>query len=768
MKTPDRWIELVVKPYPSGSATVYRWAERAMAFPYFIEGRVLKNGWSDVEHALSDWKGNPEAAVLQVELNDTDGEVRALIASIGTSAYARIEATAYLLSEAGRKANLRPRIIQRGFVSFTPQPRSRRKASLSIVDVTGSHFYNLSPESMLQRVVWTREFLTLAGLTNTPKSTLAKPLNIVINEHSDAGSEDAAGNNVEKGMIPPDDLGDMVISSSNVVVTDVEHVEIIPPPVLSVEYVGTASGPYTYYWAVSLITATGESATSNVVSLSGMPAQFDASNYARLTWAAPAGWEAVYASVEVAYKVFGRDSNPVTTRLDLMNNGATWVNPEHEYHDDQDHDVEKPDNPLSVGTAKVTTTTPGDPTTVTQSTAYGVFAVSAGYAPINKVFGSNLAPGAVPGRTDVTDQVIRPTDGAWPFPQKWLELAHPDGGTVRVTAFLVQGPLLNQARAGSVTFAVDTCGMLDTGDDTGVPITEASVGYAFVLNFIMKNNGQGYRTGAHWPLEQFSNGETIVNTDKLNAFRDKGIKFLGGTGFKFHFAATKPMTLSQFQQHFSNSFTCYTGALDNGQEALFVIDPDTDLAGAARFVRNRELGPWLEDAQVADDEVENRGWFAYDYDPDADAYRGDPELVFDLPSQAMYGVRDVVAQTDGATVTPLEMRCTRDQATARDAMARRIFLNKVAPVYQPMTTPLMGMETNVGDVILVTHVDGIGEDGYVDHPFFVVRKKITGVRPNLRVILTARDVNRFVAASDSLTDSASADAGATLPFILGA
>lgn len=765
MKTPDRWLELVLQPYPSGTATTVRWAETAMGFPTMVEGRVLSGAWSDIEHALSDWKGSPEASVANIDVNDADGAVRAIIAALGVTTYARVEATIKWLSEAGRKAGLLPRIVHRGFLAATPQPKGRRKATVSVVDVTGSHFYNLNPEALLQKIVWSREFLAFAGLTNTPKNTLSQPLNIVLGEHSDAGATDRAGNTAEKGMIPPDDIGDMVISSSNVVVTDSESIEIIPAPVLTAEVIGTP-GSKTYSYQVSMLTATGETAGSNIVTITNAPDTLDASNYVRLTWAAPDGWADVYTANAIAFRVFGRTTNPPTKYLDLMNNGGTFVSPEYEYHDDQDHDIEKDPGPLSVGTAVITLIAPGDPTTVTTSTAYGVMVYSAGYAPLQKVFGSNLSQGAVPGRTDITDQVITPDSAAWPFANRWIELAHPDGGTVRVSAFLVNGPLLNQARSGSVTFAVTTCGMLDTGDDTGAPITEASVGYAFVLNeFMLKNNGQGYRTGAHWPLEQFSNGETVLNTAVLNAFRDKGIKFLGGTGFRFHFAATQPVTLSQFQQAFNNTFTCFTGSLDNGQEGVWVIDPDTDTTGSATFRRHIELPVWLPDTQVVDEEVENRLWFVYDYDPDADAYRGDPELVQDVPSQQLYGIRDVVPQT-GATIAPLEMRCTRDQATARDAAGRRIFLNKVAPVYQALPTTLLGLETALGDVIRVTHVDGLDTNGYVDHPFFVVRKRLLSSRPNLGVLLTARDISRMVSRSDMLTDSAT-DAGATLPFVMG-
>ena len=128
-------------------------------------------------------------------------------------------------------------------------------------------------------------------------------------------------------------------------------------------------------------------------------------------------------------------------------------------------------------------------------------------------------------------------------------------------------------------------------------------------------------------------------------------------------------------------------------------------------------------------------------------------------------MRDAVPSRPG-DVNPgfLELRCTRDRATTRDAMARRLFHNKVAPVYQPFTTTLLGLEQGPGTLLRLTHEDGLGVAGYVARPFFVVRKRIGLNGPNHTVTFTARDVYRVYAlGSGVMTDESAA---AQMPFVL--
>ena len=908
-KQPNFWLELVTREYPGGSPATdetLRVSTTPLAFPTFVQGRVKAGGWSAIERALSDWRGNPEASTVTAECEDSDGAIRNITEQIGVTAYAKAETCVKFLSEAGRKAGLTPRIIHRGYLTRAPKPLPKRKARIETVDAAASHWFNLDPQAPLQKVFINREHLEFAGIKDTPEGVLGKPYNIVIGEHSDVGVLNANGGDASKGMVPPDFLGYRIVTADTIVtesarpayafigsngnIADGDEVEIgtvtytfrntvssaydvkrgstsriskdnliaaingsagegtlygtgtdahpdvtaayhitvnpawgdddnvqvrwrvpgavgngtavsadspfgffheggiptptleggvdagpvptdvvtaIPPPVLSAERVGTA-GTQTVSYAVSMVTASGETVWSNIVTITdSLPtSQQDASNYNRLTWTAPTGWSDVYDDQAVAFRIGGRVNSSPTSHLAVQ---LLSVEPDWEYHDTGSHSEQGPPAP-AVSTATVVTQD-GEPATVTTSSEWGLLVWALGYSKLTRLYGSDLADGAAPARTlldpDHPD-LLTPISAAWPHVTPWIELPLPEGGSVRVSGFYAKGPLLEHHKAGTVTFAVNCCGMTETGDDTGRQITEASEGYIWVMNELaLKDDGQGYRTGAFWPLEAFTDGTTVLNTTVIRAFQAATVNFIGGRGYQIHLCLTQTITLNQFEQWFNTTFTSYTGDLDNGQRAVWVIDDEADPAAARHYRYRIEIADSLPEPDIADDEVENYIAAKCDWDPDAQKFRGDPIVLQNTPSQDMYGLRSASPKDQF-----LELRCTRDRVTATDAMARRLLHNKVAPIYQPMATSLLGIEQELGSLLRLTHPDGTGVNGYENRPFFTVRKRIDPNGPRQRVTLKARDVYRPYAtaarvASDSESatwDLATADERATYVF----
>ncbi len=759
-KTPDVWLEIAIEPYPSGATETTRISTRPMVKPNRIEGRVRPGSWNVSERALSDWKGQPEASTLSVEVNDVDGAFRAISETLGVSKFSRAETTLKLLSEAGRAANLAPRVIHRGVLAKAPTPLPGRMARVEIVDRLGSQWYALDPAAPLQKQFVSREQLEAGGIVNTPKDSIRKPYPIILGEHSDHGALDVNGNSAEKGLLPVLDLGDMILTETGLVDTVNTNIENIPPPVLSAVVVGTPGSRVTRH-AVSMITATGETIGSNLVELTDAPDVLDVNNYVRLTWVPPAGWEDVYAAQAIAYRVCGRSAADPNRYLDIMNNGGTFVNPETEYHDGEqnghtDFDSEKEPGPPAVGTATVVTTIPGDPQSVTTSTVWGVLCWALGYSELDDIFGSNVADGAAPGRTmlDPDDpDLMTPLSANWPNADPWVTI-----NGLRLSVFYVKGVRLQQHREGSVSFAVNACGMTDTGDDTGTPITEASAGFAWILNQLALKEAWDGTTC--WPLETYSDGTEILDTAALDAFQALTVARIGGRGYQFHLALHETTTVGQFYVWFNTTFNCYSGQNDDGQYAAWAIDDAADPAAAPIYRQRKEIAGPLPAPMIAEEELENRILFHYDWDPDAQAWRGDVEKVEDALSQSLNGVRDAVK--NGGF---LELRCTRDRATARDAMARRLFHNKVAPIYQPIPVGrLNGLEQGMGTLLRLTHEDGLGVAGYVNRPFFVVRKGLQLNGPNQQVVLTARDVYRvYNLGAGVLSDEGSSS---QLPFVM--
>jgi hypothetical protein len=742
---PEIWLEMTVQPYPSGSASVYRFSTKPIAAANsFIEGRVLARGWGTLERALSDWRGNIEASAFSVQLEDSDGLIRGLIESFGVTAFPNPETAVKLLSEAGRAAGLTPRVIHRGYLGKSPQPLPNRKAQLESVDVLGSRFYHFAPEAPLQKVFITREHLEAAGLYGTPADVLGKPYNIIIGEHSDAGTLDINGNDAAKGMIPPDLLG-----------TEHEATQIvqIPPPVLSASVVGTPGGD-TGHYQVTMLTANGETVGSNIVTVSNVPEPRDASNYVELTWTAPSGWEAIYASMAVAFRVCGRTHNPPATYLDMMNNGGTFTSPEYEYHDDHDQDIEKLPAAPAVGTATVVLTNPNDPSTLVTGDIWTTFAVGLGHILGVEVYGSDLVAGGEPSRT-----LLNTSSDPDLQPPEVIEIGT-GADQIRVTVFYAKGVRVQQHLDGIVKFAVNCCGVEEVGDGTGDPITEAGPGLQWLLNEIaLKDEGTGYRTGNYGPLEMFTDGTTpILKPTTFSAFQALTAVWIGGRGYQMHLALTETVTLSQVLQWACLTFHIHVGTTQHGQVGIWALDPSVDTSTAPHYRVFDVHGP-LPAPEIAEEEVENRLRFRYGYDPDLREYPGDMETIEHLGSQDLYGLKDA---SGSAVDSFLELRCTRDQVTARNAMARRLYQNRIAPIYQPVPLSLRAMESDLGSVFVLTHHDGVGVNGYIDQPFFTVRHADNPNPPVPVVTPTGRDMYRMVTDLTANVMSPSA----TMPFVM--
>lgn len=752
--TPDFWLTVDAVPYPSGSTTTYRWGQKGMAFPTWIEGRVAADGWGRVTQALSDWRGRAEASTVTAELEDSDGVVRALALGIGASIYANSETALNLLSEAGRHAGLTPRVVHRGYLRRPPRPRPDRKASIEVVDILGKRLVDDEP---LQRVFITREHLEPAGITGTPADKIGKPYNIVVGEHSDLGALDQAGNAADKGMVPPDYLGKTILTSG---VIDPEPTVVdVPPPVITQAQVIGSGGPETYYYGVSGIfkvaddvswpyPSVEETVISEIAVVAGAPTIRTASDYIRISWEPPPGWADYYEANCIGIRICGRSTNPPIRYLDIGRHSRLGDGLEDwsagglgtgTYDDDDDNDMEKEPPPPYPGTAKKVEGGGGP-----SSAEWGVFAVALGAVEIIDIHGTS--GGEEPKRIRLPEtepNVLSPLSAGWTGPP-YVEV-----NGVRLTVFYARGNVLEHHLCGIATLAVCCCGVEDVGDATGTPITEAGPGLQWLLNeIVLKDGGAGYRTGNWGPLEAYGDGTAILKTSSFAAMQAATVGFIGGRGYQMHLCLTAAVTVEEVLQWWCETFHAYVGPTPHGQVSAHVLDDYADLADARALRHKVEIDGPLPEPTMADDEVENKVPYRYDWDADADAFRVETQFAYDdgqADSEAMYGVRSAAG---GRTPTPddfVPLRCTRDEATAADAMRRRLRHNLATPVYQPIPLGLLGLEIALGDLVRLTHPDGLGAGGWSERGFFVTRRELD---PNAgRVVLTARDAQRALDAA---------------------
>jgi hypothetical protein len=134
-------------------------------------------------------------------------------------------------------------------------------------------------------------------------------------------------------------------------------------------------------------------------------------------------------------------------------------------------------------------------------------------------------------------------------------------------------------------------------------------------------------------------------------------------------------------------------------------------------------------------------------------YAGHVESGWGAEYEASDGV-SITAMGETKTSPTVELHMTRDQATAEDVVQRRLMRSKEPPRVVKFTTGIGGLNIELGDMLKVTHFEGIGANGWTENPVRVLRHETDP--DQFTVTLEVLDLSRLFGA-----------AGAGGAFILG-
>jgi hypothetical protein len=706
---PAIWIEVRLERYPvSAGIALYRWSTRPLADQNFVEGRILS--WGRIVRSLSDGMGQYDVGKASVVLNDADGLFRSILAT-GTSTewVDNREAAIKMLSDTGRAAGLVPRLLFRGVLD-NMKPEGNRRASVDIVDRIRPYLDVVLPQATFERT-----YEGGAGFTDIHKDLVGTPIPLIGGEHNDSGAVDITGAPAEKGMIPA-----IFVGNRQTILDDTSVPAFLAPPTVDATVVGTP-GTRVLAYAVTAWSGYGETVLGNVEVVTNANATLDATNYVALSWGAVTG--------ATHYTVYGRSLLSPSRRLAVLTTTS---------YNDTGAAAETPPGPPLVNNAQI----PG----VDGSFFWDFYVICLGVVPISQIFASDLAVGVPPRRVLMPPETygvdfLVPDGPDWPHPDPWVEI-----GGMRLTGFYARGPRSFHHTEGTVTMAVNTCGYEDVGDGSGVPINQAFPLLQLFLNeFVLKNGGSGYRTGNWGPLETWDDGAVpILQTSKFAACQTlTQTRLTDAVGYTGAFYVRDRITVREFLKRFCETFDAFLATNHHGQLYPVLIDDGANVTGARQYRERMEISEALPAPSFDNDAIENKWIYQYDYDPDAKGFRGDAESVLDQP--AIDALRGKVKERS------LKQYYTRDAATARDAIGRRRLRTRYPPMMQAIPTNLLGVEEENGDLIRVTHRDGIGAPGvgYLLTPFLVVshiveptsdgrqRTSCTLVGMNLSRILTA-------------------------------
>jgi hypothetical protein len=692
-RRPIVWLEYRHED-TAGNTVTYRWSREDLADASGYEG-----GWKEgravsigpISRHVSDSAGEHELASASVDLDDTDALWRTLLDTDSTAYVDGRTAVIRAYSDLQRAAAGASTVLMRG-MGRRLELSDGRGASIAIEDVLGSEFGPLPLDKTIPQRKFRREiFPTLH------RALLEQVVPIVYGEVSDEGAIDSTGASASKGLVPGFYVGNTIVGGTGIPL----GTRLQPPVLVSATVVGTP-GTKTYTYGVTAFTVNGQTTLSNTITVTNAPNTLTTSNYVQLVWTQ----DPVYASQVTWTRVYvGDGTRTPDNKLDTMILG------ELTYNDDGDDSHHKGTPPPTTNTATVAGASGAE--------EYGriVFADSAMHDLVG-LYGSDGGANGNPVRVAWTvgamTDVLDPTTPGWPDPNPWWDITGTDGVTERFYGIYVKGPRLQHHIDGIVTIAANLCGREETGDATGELIDQAfRVWQHLISECVLANNGDGYETGVWAGLPTFADGVAMINTDAVNAAETQSETFLGtAKGYLAAFAITQPMTVRDWIRAFNRTFTSFSYINRFGQLAISLVNTSADPTVGTTLREDIDDVIVVRAPQIETDRVENKVEYQYDWDADNQEYRSDLLAVQSSASQA--------AHKATRNLGPYEMFCTRDHATAVDAMGRRLALYQKAPIYIPVTTGSSGFALDLFDQVRISGIDGLGANGYVLRPAIVI------------------------------------------------
>ena len=734
---PSLRVRYWLTPYPVAEPEVYRWGQEALADEEFTEGRIELDGYGEVELTASGLDGHYQSGSFTFRAKDTDGLFRTLLRDPEKRYMVNREATLELLSMQGRAAGLEWRTLFTGIMS-EPQLGDNDDFEATISDIIGS---DLSALRLDDPILTARlDPLIHFGL---PQALHGKPYPAIMGEHTDSNAEDAEGNSAAAGIIPLKFLGWQKFDNDGVPV-DGEPVLLQPPTSLSATVNG-ATGTRGLVFSVSALSEGGETIPGPVFVVENAPATITPTDSITLSWSPPA----LYADKVIAYRVFVGDyvveTDTPTRYLKLLNNGGTWTNPPETSYTYTGSDAWKSPGPKIINTAQVVTTDI-DQSSGPKGVACGKMLVGIGAIKVNEIYVSDVGgagevrdePKRIP--FEVVDggmgaDIIGPWNANWPHDDPWVTFA--DG--VDATIIYMLGPRLEDHINGVVTAAVNVCGYDAGGRQTGPVVNQAFYALQhFVNEFRLREKGRGYRSGAMGTLETYENGVAMIRTSEIEKAQDISIARIGGLGYLADWYIDDDTTMRTFLQWFCQTFACWVTVDEHGQFYPFLLDELADLSTTRVFRESSNIVAW-KGPKHGWNEIKNRQIFSYAWNADQQKWRIGPETMKRDTSRSAH-------RGKYREPTPLlELRCSSDRETVRDARGRELNLRMDAPVYQVWETGMEGLEARIGDVVRIEHSKGLGANGWELDPFLVLSKRYN---PNKDLVtLRALYVGRAIASA---------------------
>ena len=318
----------------------------------------------------------------------------------------------------------------------------------------------------------------------------------------------------------------------------------------------------------------------------------------------------------------------------------------------------------------------------------------------------------------------------------------------RYTLIYGRGPLGDAAADGTRPIRVNVKGIEDVGDGTGTLITDGFRQYLHAMrNWILQDyqTGPWWTSGPAWPGTFGMATTEVLDDASFETARLVALSRITG-GYQGAFvigADAQQDTVRTWIQRFNLSLDAFAGFSRKSQFFVKLIDTSTAILAAATSF-TQALGIFSDTFRIVDRpaDLENSVAYLFGRNYATGGWKYDTREVTDAASIAS------ALQTKKSQTIELWMAPTSAQAL--DVASRRLMRTKDIPRTVTFKTGLQALNTEIGDVIKVTHAEGIGAAGWTDRAIFVTRHELDPDR--LTISLDGIDVQTLFAGAFILGD----------------
>ena len=335
-----------------------------------------------------------------------------------------------------------------------------------------------------------------------------------------------------------------------------------------------------------------------------------------------------------------------------------------------------------------------------------------------------------------------------------------DIGGRRYTLIYVSGSSADLAISGEQPISVIVKGIENVGDGTGTVITAIHDQYAHWLeHWVLRN----YQTG-NWATVPTTWGDqpydvAVIDTSTFAVAKTVcEARLTGGYTGYVAIGADGAATVRTWIARWNLSADCYSGFDRKSQYVIKVIDSDPTNADDAP-VFTADAGIVADSFRIDDDvsAIENRITAVYsrNWNETTTSFQsGSGPVSFTAGNwQSSLTAEDVDVQETIGEVKPytLELWAVTTTSQAWDIANRRLQRRKYPYRYVTWTCDMGGLTLDLGDIVKVSHPDGVGATGWTERPCFVIRHEFDPT--NFTITITAVDLEFAYTPSLSVAES---------------